>query len=60
MARRAIDLTGIPEPQAREIEAQVQYWQQQRRTRETATPTPPVWKGRVLGRLTREELYEDR
>jgi hypothetical protein len=60
MATRAIDLTGVPEPQAREIEEQVRYWKEQRRPNGATPRKLPLWKGRVLGRLTREELYEER
>ena len=60
MATRAIDLTGVPEPQAREIEEQVRYWQRQQRTNGATPPKLPVWKGHVLGKLTRDELYDDR
>lgn len=60
MAIRAIDLDGVPEKQAEAIEEQVRYWK--RRAKETTRQKPgelPVWKGRVIGRLTREELYAD-
>lgn len=60
MASRAIDLQGVPEAQARAIEAQVRYWQLEAAKQPIAAPRLPVWKGRVLGELTREELYEDR
>ena len=60
MAVRAIDLDGVPEKQAEAIEEQVRYWKH--RAREAARPKPgelPVWKGKVIGLLTREELYDD-
>ena len=60
MAIRAVDLDGVPEKQAEAIEEQVRYWK--RRAKEAAQHKPgelPVWKGRAIGRLTREELYGD-
>lgn len=60
MATRAIDLTGVPERQAREIEEQVRYWKRQYRSNGTPRRKLPLWKGRVLGKLTRDELYEER
>ncbi len=60
MATRAINLDGVPEKQAEAIREQVRYWK--RRTKESTRTKPgelPVWKGRVIGRLTREELYGD-
>jgi len=60
MAIRTIDLDGVPEKQAEAIEDQVRYWKH--RARLTAGQKPgeiPVWKGKVIGPLTREELYVD-
>lgn len=60
MARRTIDLDGIPEKQAEAIEEQVRYWK--RRSEKAAGKEPgelPMWKGTVIGRLSRVDLYDD-
>lgn len=59
MASRSISLEGVPEDQARAIEEQVRYWRTQ--TAKEARPAGelPRWKGRVIGHLTREEIYDD-
>jgi len=60
MVKRSVDLDGIPERQAEAIEEQVRYWK--RRAKEAARQNAgelPVWKGRVIGRLSRVDLYND-
>jgi hypothetical protein len=57
-----IDVSGLPEPVARALEAVVQTLRQQ-----LVQPVPPKkeakdlprWEGQVLGNLTREEIYDD-
>jgi hypothetical protein len=56
-----IDVHDLPEPVARAIQAMVE---ELRRQLGPAAPKKqgkelPRWEGRVLGSLTREELYDD-
>ena len=59
MATRALDLEGVPEDQARAIEEQVRYWRAQAAKKAKPPVELPRWKGGVIGRLTREEIYDD-
>ena len=58
---KAINVEGLPEPVAKTLEAMVQALQQQLRGRVEPRPLVelPRWPGKVLGRLTREEIYAD-
>ena len=56
-----IDVKGLPEPFARAVRAMVETLRQQLQSEETPRrkvkfATRP---GRVIGNLTREEIYED-
>jgi hypothetical protein len=56
-----IDVRDLPEPVARAIQAMVE---ELRRQLGQAAPKKqvkelPRWEGRVLGNLTRDELYDD-
>ncbi len=56
-----IDVSDLPESLARAIQTMVQALRQQLRQ---ATPKPevrelPLWDGRVIGSLSREEIYDD-
>ena len=58
---KAINLDGLPEPVAEAIEHLVEVLREQFRL---ARKTPgradlPIWEGKVTGKLTREEIYED-
>jgi hypothetical protein len=60
---RQIDLEGIPEPQARAIVAQVEFLKRSAAAKRGARKRPPElpsWPLGVIGRLTREEIYDDR
>lgn len=59
MSMRTIDLEGIPEEQAKAIEEQVRYWREQAAKRAKPAVEIPRWKGKVIGRMTREEIYDD-
>jgi hypothetical protein len=55
-----IDVRDLPGPQAKAIADQVAYWRRYMAARKRTQPVDlPVWKGKVLGRLTRDELYDD-
>jgi hypothetical protein len=57
----SIDVRDLPEPQAKAIADQVAYWRRYLAAKKRRPPVEiPIWKGRVLGRLTRDELYDDR
>ena len=59
---QTIDVSDLPEPVARAIEAMIQTLRQQ-----LTQPSPPKqevkdlprWEGQVIGKLTREEIYDD-
>lgn len=55
-----IDVSDLPEPIARAIEAVVQTLRQQlpQPVQQEKTFELPRWEGQVLGKLTREEIYE--
>ena len=55
-----IDVSGLPEPVVRAIEAVVQALrQQQPQLPKKKEPRDlPRWDGQVLGKLTREEIYD--
>jgi hypothetical protein len=56
----SIDVRDLPEPQAKAIADQVAYWRKYFAVKKAKRLVElPVWKGKVLGRLTREELYGD-
>ncbi len=61
----SIDVSDLPEPVARAVEVMVQAFRKQLAREETKNGYPeqveelPVWKGKPLGNLTREEIYRD-
>ena len=57
---KTIDLEGLPEPLARAIETMVQNLRNQAKvSKKKDRGKLPLWRGRVIGRLSREELYDD-
>lgn len=60
----SIDVGGLPEPFVKAIAAMVECLRRQPADSEKGPPTKPVrlstWPGKVLGQLTREEIYDDR
>jgi hypothetical protein len=67
MARRAIDLEGLPEEAVRDVEAYVASVQKQYERKARGQRSLPrrdrvhfdVQPGTVYGNLTREDIYED-
>ncbi len=59
-----ISLEGIPEPLARAIEVVVEAARNltPKDHRNSSAPVPefPRWEGRVIGSLSRSEIYDDR
>jgi len=62
----AIDVSGLPEPLAQAIQKMIETLRAQfpRNGQPAATPTPgrvalPVWPGKVIGSLSREDIYGD-
>jgi hypothetical protein len=55
-----INVEGLPEPVARAVHAMVQALREQLAKEQKKQPVElPVWKGTVIGSLTREEIYDD-
>jgi hypothetical protein len=55
-----INVEGLPEPIARVVKAMVQALRQELAKDEKKAPGElPVWRGTVIGSLTREEMYDD-
>lgn len=56
-----IDVSGLPEPIAQQIEAMVQALREQLRGRkpEKQRVKLPVWRGSVKGSLRRNQIYDD-
>ena len=62
MATRAIDLHDIPEPIAQAIEAMVNTLREQIKAAQNGQKHPvtlPIWQGKPIGELSREEIYDD-
>jgi hypothetical protein len=56
----SIDVHDLPEDQARAIAQHVELLRSQLASKKAQQPVElPRWKGAVIGRLSREELYED-
>lgn len=56
----SIDVHDLPEEQARAIADHVEFLRKQFAHQRSKHPVGlPRWKGAVIGRLSREELYED-
>lgn len=60
----SIDVRGLPEPIVNAMVAMVEYFRMQTKENPKDAPAKPVhlsvWPGKALGRLTREEIYDDR
>ena len=58
---RAIDVEGLPEPVVQAVERMVDALRDQFRDEAGARPKVklPTRPGKVYGRLTREEIYDD-
>jgi len=58
---KTIDVEGLPKPVAeavaRMVETLRKQWEGPREPRRRVEL--PIWPGKVYGRLTREEIYED-
>ncbi len=56
-----IDVKDLPEPIARAIEEMINTLRQQfQPKKQQKQPAKlPVWEGKPLGKLTREEIYDD-
>jgi len=57
-----IDVSDLPEPIVRALDTMIQTLRQQLRHPASKEPSHelPKWEGQVLGKLTREEIYDDR
>jgi hypothetical protein len=63
MSTRVISVEGLPEPFVRGLELLVQAVRGLTRPRDEKRQPPPklpVWSLGVKGRLTRDEIYDDR
>ena len=58
---KTVDVSDLPEPLARAVEAMVQAMREQLNGKEqTKQPVKlPVWKGTVKSSLRREDIYDD-
>ena len=58
---KTINVEGLPEPIARSLEAMVQAVREEIGNAEKPRQRVelPVWKGKILCPLTREEIYQD-
>jgi hypothetical protein len=58
---KTVDVSDLPEPLARAVEAMVQAMREQlNSTEQTKQPVKlPVWKGTVKSALRREDIYDD-
>lgn len=57
-----IDVKDLPEPLARAIETMVNGLREQVAKKNGSTTQPvelPKWKGKAIGALSRDEIYED-
>lgn len=55
-----INVEGLPEPVARAVQAMIQALREQLAKDRPKEPGElPVWRGTVIGSLTREEIYDD-
>jgi len=58
---KTINVDNIPEPVVRAMEAVVQTLREQ--FQDTGKPRPrvelPVWPGKIIGSLSRTEIYQD-
>jgi hypothetical protein len=57
---QSIDVSDLPEPVVRALVETVRHLRAQLATGRPATPPKlPLWRGAVIGDLTREEIYDD-
>lgn len=58
---KTVDVSDLPEPLARAVEAMVQAMREQlnRKEQRTQPVKLPRWKGTVKGSLRREDIYDD-
>ena len=58
---KSIDVEDLPEPIAQTVQLMVQRLREQLRRPAASRPKVqlPEWPGRVLGNLSREEIYDD-
>ena len=58
---KTINIEGLPEPFVQAIAVIVETVRKQIRTKEKPQPRVklPVWPGKVIGRLRREDIYDD-
>lgn len=56
-----IDVDGVPEPFVQAVKKMVDTLREQFQDKEGERPPVelPVWPGKVIGSLTRDEIYED-
>jgi hypothetical protein len=56
-----IDVSGLPEPIAQQLQAMVQALREQLSKEKTGKPHVklPVWQGSVKSALRREQIYDD-
>jgi hypothetical protein len=56
-----LDVEGVPEPLVQAVKKMVETLREQFRGNEGERPPVelPVWPGKVIGSLTRDEIYED-
>jgi len=55
-----INVEGLPEPVARAVAAMVQALREELvKDQKKAPGELPVWRGTVIGLLTRDEIYDD-
>ena len=58
---KTVDVSDLPEPLARAVEAMVQAMREQLNGKEQRKQSVnlPVWKGTVKSSLRREDIYDD-
>ncbi len=57
-----VDITDLPEPLARAVETMVNGLREQVAKKNGSITQPvelPKWKGKIIGTLSRDEIYED-
>ena len=60
VSMETINVEGLPEPVVRAVEAMVQTLREQLAKGEKKEPVDlPLWRGTVIGSLTRDEIYDD-
>jgi hypothetical protein len=62
VSMETISVKGLPEPIVRAVEAMVQALREQLTNTKGQRKEPvelPLWRGTVIGSLTREDIYDD-